>query len=441
MQAAISTRWQFCHRVPSSCRCRTCRCASPGTTPTGRAACAPRRTRTTRARSSRTSRRRRTPRPRRRSRASPGRRSIRSRRALTSAPDSCDAKCSRTCGRTTTRGTSKGAHAHFAADRAAHAPYSLEVTPFRWVMLEEHERYSEPWGIGSTRALEDRARQLMTFDEDTWIQDHRNQLALLDSFFSALRPAEVARPPLRQGPAARRGARARRALSDRRRLRRRRRSGGRVGVLARGRAALGHVGARRRALDSARQSRRLPLALPRAAREPGAAGNRPRAVRRSRPAGALRRVLLRLGAGDATTARSPRSPSSRASSISCPAWSTVRGLRSARGSADRLADAWHARGPYPGMGPMLAAAGLDRGPLLARRVLDDLPDGSINPWPELEQAIAREPRRTRRAPGAQGLGAADRRRCALPPAAGHVAVRAHRRAGTRAVRQPRRQRR
>src|SRR5262249_7231383 len=54
---------------------------------------------------------------------------------------------------------------------------------------------------------------------------------------------------------------------------------------------------------------------------------------------------------------------------------------------DRLADAWHARGPYPGMGPMLAAAGLDRGPLLARRVLDSLPDGNVNPWAELEKAI------------------------------------------------------
>jgi len=55
--------------------------------------------------------------------------------------------------------------------------------------------------------------------------------------------------------------------------------------------------------------------------------------------------------------------------------------------ADRLADAWHARGPYPGLGPLLTAAGLDRGPVLARRVLDDLPKGVTDPWPELDRAV------------------------------------------------------
>ena len=57
---------------------------------------------------------------------------------------------------------------------------------------------------------------------------------------------------------------------------------------------------------------------------------------------------------------------------------------------ERLADAWHARGPYPGMGPLLAAAGLERGPVLARRVLDNLPAGVTNPWPELENVIAQD---------------------------------------------------
>src|SRR5262249_46996547 len=54
---------------------------------------------------------------------------------------------------------------------------------------------------------------------------------------------------------------------------------------------------------------------------------------------------------------------------------------------DRVGDAWHARGPYPGLGPMLAAAGLERGPVLARRVLDNLPAGVTDPWPELEKVI------------------------------------------------------
>ena len=55
---------------------------------------------------------------------------------------------------------------------------------------------------------------------------------------------------------------------------------------------------------------------------------------------------------------------------------------------DRLTDAWNARGPYPGMGPMLAAAGIDRGALLARSVLDGLPEGGADPWPELERVVA-----------------------------------------------------
>ena len=84
----------------------------------------------------------------------------------------------------------RGAHAHFAPTEQRMPAYSLEVTPFRWVMLQEHERYSIPWNIGFDQGLEDRAHALMPFDEDTWIQDHRNQLALLDSFFSALRPRE-----------------------------------------------------------------------------------------------------------------------------------------------------------------------------------------------------------------------------------------------------------
>jgi hypothetical protein len=42
-----------------------------------------------------------------------------------------------------------------------------------------------PWGIEVDCGLEERAIELMNF-ESNWIQDHRNQLALLDSFFSAL---------------------------------------------------------------------------------------------------------------------------------------------------------------------------------------------------------------------------------------------------------------
>src|SRR3954470_17822425 len=55
----------------------------------------------------------------------------------------------------------KGAHAHFAPSIQRMPPYSLEVTPFRWVMVDENRRYTEQWGIKVDEALEDRARKLM----------------------------------------------------------------------------------------------------------------------------------------------------------------------------------------------------------------------------------------------------------------------------------------
>ena len=42
----------------------------------------------------------------------------------------------------------------------------------------------------STKGRSRTGRVPSSRSEDTWIQDHRNQLALLDSFFSALCPRE-----------------------------------------------------------------------------------------------------------------------------------------------------------------------------------------------------------------------------------------------------------
>src|SRR5262249_29867976 len=58
--------------------------------------------------------------------------------------------------------------------------------------------------------------------------------------------------------------------------------------------------------------------------------------------------------------------------------------------SDRLSEAWQVRGPSLGMGAMMAAAGVQRGPVLARRVLDTLPPDTIDPWPHVEQAIAED---------------------------------------------------
>src|SRR3954468_4520606 len=79
----------------------------------------------------------------------------------------------------------RGPHGRFAPTTQRMPAYSLEATPFRWMMREECERLAATWGIRIDDMLEAHADELMKFSS-AWVQDHRNQLALLDSFFSAL---------------------------------------------------------------------------------------------------------------------------------------------------------------------------------------------------------------------------------------------------------------
>ena len=77
-------------------------------------------------------------------------------------------------------------HGHFDTTTQRMPAYSLEATPFRWVMRgADGDPACPTWGIEIDDALEERADALMEFESD-WIQDHENQLALLDSFFSSL---------------------------------------------------------------------------------------------------------------------------------------------------------------------------------------------------------------------------------------------------------------
>ena len=279
----------------------------------------------------------------------------------------------------------KGAHAHFAPTIQRMPPYSLEVTPFRWVMLHEYERYATPWGIRVDMGLEERAHELMPFNEDTWIQDHRNHLALLDSFFSALRPrkslvflyakdiplVEEREPgeryligagfvesvdpavewsysedgPLRSIMWERGVAHSiRPAFTD--------------GFL---------LPYQQLIADPKLQGMDL---QPFIARTPVAHFDEfsyvSELVTHDGAIAALtelaRVVELLPGVADGP-------------------WEQVGGW-----IAERLGEAWQARGPYPGMGPMLAAAGLNRGVLLARRVLDGLPAGE-DPWAALATAV------------------------------------------------------
>lgn len=278
-----------------------------------------------------------------------------------------------------------GAHSHFTATTQHMPPHSLEVTPFRWVTREDSAAYAERWGINVDRGLEDRAEGLMDFSS-AWIQDHRNQLALLDSFFSALEPRKslvllyAKDLPLVEQP-----------LPGERFL---------IGA--------GFVDEVRPVVEWEYSE---PGELRSVMWERGVAHS----IRPTFTDGFLLpyQALLRdpkLQGADLEPfiARAPREHFDEFSYVSelvtedgaiAALTELARALDLLPGVldgpwdaasawvADRLADAWQARGPYPGLGVMLAAAGLDRGPVIAHRVLEALGEDVIDPWPALGRAI------------------------------------------------------
>lgn len=283
-----------------------------------------------------------------------------------------------------------GPHGHFAPTPQRMAPYSLEVTPFRWVMRGEIERYITPWGISYDAAVEDHINGLMSsggWSDETWVQHKANQEALLDSFFSALQP--------------------RRSL---------------VFLYAKDIPLIEERGAGERYLIGAGFVEGVDPAV-----EWEYDGEGPvssimweRGVSHSIRPGFADGFLLpyhellanpELQGEDLEqfVARTPAEHFEEFSYVSehvsddgaiaaltelarvvdlLPDVATGPWAQVATWIADRLSEAWQARGPYPGMGPMLAAAGLERGAVLARRVQASLPDGAANPWPALEDAVA-----------------------------------------------------
>ena len=279
-----------------------------------------------------------------------------------------------------------GAHAHFAPTPQRMPPYSLEVTPFRWVMVDEYRRYTEQWGISLDEGLEDRARELMKFTSG-WIQDKRNQLALLDSFFSALQPRKsLVLLYAKDVPLVEERTPGERYLIG---------AGFVTGVdpvveweYSRP-GELSSVMWERGVAHSIRPTFEDGFLLPyhRLLEDPALHGTDLESFVAHAPCEHfdeffyVSELVTHDGAIAALTELA-RVVDLLPGVVSGP-WDRVRAWLT-----DRLTDAWHARGPYPGMGPMLAAAGIDRGALLARSVLDGLPEGGADPWPELERVVA-----------------------------------------------------
>lgn len=279
-------------------------------------------------------------------------------------------------------------HAHFSETGHYMPAYSLEATPFRWVMRDKVPEIARTWGIGYAPELEEAADQVIETSKPTlWVQDHRNQLALLDSFFSGLVPDRslvffyAKDMPL---------------LEDRQ-------PGARVLL------GVGRVKAVRPVVewDYDRSGPLRSIMWERAVEhsvspqfedgfllpyhdllaEPGLQGRDLAPFLAMAPGDHFDEfsyVSERVGDDGAIAALTElaRVVDLLPGVVDGP-WDRI-----AAWIADRLADTWKARGAYPGLGSALAAAGLERGPVIAHRVLESLDDPAANPWPVLEQAIA-----------------------------------------------------
>jgi hypothetical protein len=276
-------------------------------------------------------------------------------------------------------------HAHFGPTIQRMPKYSVEAIPFRWMRRDSYERYSRPWGIELDQSRETAVDAVMNY-KSGWIQDRGNQLAMLDSFFSALRPRKslvllyVKDLPLVEelGPGERFLVGA--GLVDR--------VDPSVEWRYTEKGPIESVLWERGVSHSIRPSFTDGFLLPyqQMLRDP-AFGNLDLAEYVARTSAGhfdefsyVSELVSHDGAIAALTELA-RVVDLIADKVDGP-WDQVAGW-----IGERLGETWQARGPYPGLGPMLTAAGIERGPALAGRVLDDL-DDDADPWPEISSAIA-----------------------------------------------------
>ena len=279
-------------------------------------------------------------------------------------------------------------HDHFAETPFRLEPYSIEAIPFRWVMRDEADAIARQWGIEYDLALEDEAdRYIETRETTNWVQDHRNQRALLDAFFSSLVPGRsLAFLYAKDVP----------LLEDRQ-------PGARILV------GVGRVTREIRPAAEWEYSRNGPLksifwerAVSHSIRPSLSDGfllpyHQLLASDSLRGADLEEFVALappdhfaefsyvseRVSDDAAIAALSElaRVVDLLPGVVDGP-WESVR-----RWLGDRLAESWEARGAYPGLGSVLAGAGIERGPVIAHRVLESLPGEESDPWPALEAAM------------------------------------------------------
>lgn len=83
--------------------------------------------------------------------------------------------------------TGKG-HRQFAHTQLPIPAYSALCIPFRWMRSQFAPDIAREHNLDFEQRYEDRADELIGF-KTAWVQDYRNQLVMLDTFFSAVEPA------------------------------------------------------------------------------------------------------------------------------------------------------------------------------------------------------------------------------------------------------------
>jgi ATP-dependent exoDNAse (exonuclease V) alpha subunit len=279
-------------------------------------------------------------------------------------------------------------HEHFAPTLHRMPAYSIEATPYRWVMRDEAKLRAAEWDIAFRQDLEERADSFIKKKKaTTWVQDHRNQLALLDSFFSSLRagtslvflyakdvPLLEERPP---------GARV--LLGA-----------GFVSEVAphreweyTGDGPLRSIIWERAVSHTIRPNFGNGFLLPYHAllANPAIQGDDLLPFVAYSPNDHFDEfsyVSERVGNDAAIAALLELARVvDLLPGVADGPWQTV-----AAWISNRIADTWKLRGPYPGLGSALTAAGLERGGLIAHRITQQLDDPSQDPWPALEAGIA-----------------------------------------------------
>lgn len=81
--------------------------------------------------------------------------------------------------------SSEGSHRHFVPTPYTTPAYSAACVPFRWMLKKESPEIAAQLQLG----LQQEREPTLSFETD-WLQDRTNQLVMLDTFFSAIKPDE-----------------------------------------------------------------------------------------------------------------------------------------------------------------------------------------------------------------------------------------------------------